>query len=110
MRAEPVAWITGLPYGLAVLFLLISLLCYLRWIGVAAGQEKNAFQYNKLMGRGINLGNALEAPREGDWGITLEADFFAKIKQFRAIATRYEETARNFLAAVRLVACVVWLN
>ena len=37
-------------------------------------------------------------------------NFFAKIKQFRAIATRYEKTARNFLAAVHLVACVVWLN
>jgi transposase len=34
----------------------------------------------------------------------------AKIKQFRAIATRYEKTARNFLAAVHLVASVVWLN
>jgi transposase len=32
------------------------------------------------------------------------------IKQFRAIATRYEKTARNFLAAVQLVASVVWLN
>ena len=37
-------------------------------------------------------------------------NFFAKIKQFRAIATRYEKTARNFLAAVHLVARVVWLN
>jgi transposase len=37
-------------------------------------------------------------------------NFFAKIKQFRAIATRYEKTARNFLAAVLLVASVVWLN
>jgi transposase len=37
-------------------------------------------------------------------------NFFAKIKQFRAIATRYEKTARNFLAAVHLVASVVWLN
>ena len=37
-------------------------------------------------------------------------NFFAKIKQFRAIATRYEKTARNFLAAIRLVASVVWLN
>jgi transposase len=35
---------------------------------------------------------------------------FAKIKQFRAIVTRYEKTARNFLAAVQLVASVVWLN
>jgi transposase len=28
-------------------------------------------------------------------------NFFAKIKQFRAIATRYEKTARNFRAAVQ---------
>jgi transposase len=37
-------------------------------------------------------------------------NFFAKIKQFRAIATRYEKTKRNFLAAVQLVASVVWLT
>ena len=37
-------------------------------------------------------------------------NFFARIKQFRAIATRYEKTARNFLAAVQPAASVVWLN
>ena len=37
-------------------------------------------------------------------------NFSAKIKQFRAIATRYEKTARNFLAAVQLIASIVWLN
>jgi transposase len=37
-------------------------------------------------------------------------NFFGKIKQFRAIATRYDKTARNFLAAVHLVASVIWLN
>jgi transposase len=37
-------------------------------------------------------------------------NFFAKIKQFRAIATGCEKTARNFLAAAQLVASVVWLN
>ena len=31
-------------------------------------------------------------------------NFFAKLKQFRAIATRYDKTARNFLAAVHLAA------
>jgi transposase len=31
-------------------------------------------------------------------------NFFCKIKHFRAIATRYEKTSRNFLAAVYLVA------
>jgi transposase len=29
-------------------------------------------------------------------------NFFCKLKQFRAIATRYDKTARNFLAAVYL--------
>lgn len=35
--------------------------------------------------------------------------FFAKLKQFRAIATRYDKTARNFLAAVYLAAATIWL-
>ncbi len=29
-------------------------------------------------------------------------NFFCKLKQYRAIATRYDKTARNFLAAVYL--------
>ena len=37
-------------------------------------------------------------------------NFFCKLKQFRAIATRYDKTARNFLAAIHLAASVIWLN
>jgi transposase len=37
-------------------------------------------------------------------------NFFAKLKQFRAIATRYDKTSRNFLAAIHLTAAVIWLN
>jgi transposase len=37
-------------------------------------------------------------------------NFFAKLKQFRAIATRYDKTARNFLATIHLTASVIWLN
>lgn len=37
-------------------------------------------------------------------------NFFAKLKQYRAIATRYDKTARNFLSAVYLAAVVIWLN
>jgi len=37
-------------------------------------------------------------------------NFFAKLKQFRAIATRYDKTARNFLGAVHLAAVAIWLN
>ncbi len=36
---------------------------------------------NKKLGRGINLGNALEAPKEGDWGVTLKAAYFQAIKK-----------------------------
>ncbi len=36
-------------------------------------------------------------------------NFFAKLKQFRAIATRYDKTAR-FLAAIHLTAGLIWLN
>jgi transposase len=37
-------------------------------------------------------------------------NFFAKLKQFRAIATRYDKTARNFLGAIHLAASIIWLN
>ncbi len=37
-------------------------------------------------------------------------NFFAKLKQFRAIATRYDKTARNFLAAIYLASTTIWLN
>lgn len=37
-------------------------------------------------------------------------NFFCKLKQFRAIATRYDKTARNFLSAVYLASTLIWLN
>ena len=40
----------------------------------------------------------------------LIANSSCKLRQFRAIATRYDETARNFLAAVYLAATVIVLN
>ena len=36
--------------------------------------------------------------------------FFNKIKHFRAIATRYDKLARNFLAAIQLVSAIILLN
>ncbi len=39
------------------------------------------------LGRGINLGNMLEAPREGDWGVRLEPRFIP-------LATRHFQTVR----------------
>lgn len=37
-------------------------------------------------------------------------NFFAKLKQFRCIATRYDKTARNFLGAVYWCAAMIWLD
>lgn len=36
--------------------------------------------------------------------------FFSKIKHFRAIATRYEKHAENYLALVKLAALQIWLR
>ena len=41
------------------------------------------------------------------WGI--EA-FFAKLKQWRRIATRYDKIAANFLGFVKLAAIMLWLK
>jgi transposase len=40
----------------------------------------------------------------------LIGNFFVKLKQFRAIATRYDNTARNFFAALHLTTATLWLN
>src|SRR5262245_9740707 len=47
----------------------------------AFAQDDDAFHYNRLLGRGINLGNALDGPHEGAWGVTLKADYFRLIKK-----------------------------
>lgn len=42
--------------------------------------DASAFTGSRRLGRGVNLGNALEAPSEGAWGVTLEAGYFKTIK------------------------------
>ncbi len=37
-------------------------------------------------------------------------NFFCRLKQFRAIATRYDKTKRSFLAGIHLAATVILLN
>ena len=36
-------------------------------------------------------------------------NFFAKLKQYRAIATRYDKLAETFLSAIHMVASIIWL-
>lgn len=53
-------------------------------------------------------------PRHCDFALYAERNlverFINKIKQFRAIATRYDKLARNFLAGAHLVATLILLN
>jgi endoglucanase len=52
-------------------------------LAASAADEKTdggAHAANRKLGRGINLGNALEAPKEGEWGVTLEAGYFKAAK------------------------------
>lgn len=55
-----------------------------------------------------------KAPRAYDAALYearhLIENFFCRLKQYRAIATRYDKTRRNFLAAIHLAATVILLN
>ncbi len=46
----------------------------------SAPNSPDPFAVNKLLGRGVNLGNALDAPEEGAWGFTLNEEYFQAIK------------------------------
>lgn len=55
-----------------------------------------------------------KTPRACDCALYCERNlverFFNIIKHFRAIATRYEKTARNFLPGLHLVCAMAWLK
>ncbi len=56
------------PLGCAFLAFVTSL--------VAGEPVKSIQAANARLGRGINLGNALESPKEGEWGVTLQPEHF----------------------------------
>jgi len=71
-----------------------------------------------LEGRGIKpvippKANRRE-PRKTDFALYRERNlverFFGNLKQYRALATRYDKLANTFLAAVALVCVLFWLN
>jgi transposase len=53
-------------------------------------------------------------PRPCDFALYCERNlverFFNKLKHFRAIATRYDKLARNFLAGIQLASAIILLN
>jgi endoglucanase len=46
-----------------------------------AGAEDDAARYNRLLGRGVNLGNALDAPSAAAWAVRLKSEYFETIKK-----------------------------
>ena len=41
----------------------------------------DVFASTRALGRGVNMGNALDAPSEGEWGVTVREEYFDLIKQ-----------------------------
>jgi transposase len=82
----------------------------------AFGAEDRVIFPLKMAGKGIVIPPKSNAKKPRDYDRHLYRtrhlieNFFAKLKQYRAIATRYDKTARNFLSAVYLAASVIWLN
>jgi transposase len=55
-----------------------------------------------------------KSPRDCDFALYCERNlverFFNKLKHFRAIATRYDKLARNFLAGIQLASAIILLT
>jgi len=81
----------------------------------AFSAEDRVIQPLKKAGKGIVIPskNNAKEPRDYDKHLYkarhLIENFFAKLKQYRGIATRYDKTARNFLSAIYLAASVIWM-
>ena len=73
--------------------LLATLLLFLPTIAICASPAQACHAVSQAactaahaMGRGINLGNMLEAPREGDWGVRLEPAYIdLAARHFRTV-------------------------
>jgi endoglucanase len=57
-------------------FLAVCLMVIATFGSACNAWELNTLEVNKIMGRGINFGNALEAPKEGDWGVTILPQYY----------------------------------
>jgi endoglucanase len=61
-------------------YVLITLGMVLLGVTSVAEAKPDAFEMDRLIGRGVNIGNALEPPNEGEWGVTLQEEYFQLIK------------------------------
>jgi endoglucanase len=71
---------TKKPFLNIVLPLLIVLSCITAQAATQQEKISDPFEQNRLLARGANLGNALEARKEGQMGVVLEERYFELIK------------------------------
>lgn len=60
--------------------MLIAMTLIVNSVMGAEQAKMDPFKMNQLLGRGVNMGNALDAPSEGAWGFTLEEKYFQAVK------------------------------
>ena len=48
---------------------------------LARPAARDVFETNRRLGRGMNIGNALEGPREGAWGVMIQDYYFPLIRK-----------------------------
>lgn len=80
----------GFYFALAILFFLVSCMNNRNVIDSAEddysppenlAEAFDPFELNQKLDKGINLGNALEAPSEGEWGMVIEEEYIELIRQ-----------------------------
>ena len=66
----------------------VATICLLLWVclslwasAAVAADPIDIFECNRRLGRGVNLGNFLEAPRGQNWGVTIKDEHFEAIKR-----------------------------
>jgi endoglucanase len=76
----------------------------------------DAFTMNKKLAHSVNLANALEAPNEGDWGLTLKEEYFQLVHDAGFTAVRvpiswkaHAETSAPYTVAPEFFNRIDWV-
>jgi endoglucanase len=81
-RSEEVGILSIFPYILAALVMSMGLSsCSAEPRAGMKPEQAYSAEKNPVIQRGINLGNALDAPSPGEWGVTIEDHYFRTIRE-----------------------------
>lgn len=64
-----------------LLFIGLSGGCQNSFMPGPEAENSYAYEQNTRLGRGVNIGNALEAPVEGQWGVRIKPEYLVQIRQ-----------------------------